>query len=81
MKNKSANAKGWTAERRAQQAERIRSSRPWEKSTGPRTEGGKARAACNSLTHGLHGKDILALRRALRSQRQFLKDLAQIDRI
>ena len=32
----------WTPERRARQAERIRQTKPWEKSTGPRTIEGKA---------------------------------------
>ena len=35
-------ANGWTPERRARQAELIRQWRPWEKSTGPKTEAGKA---------------------------------------
>jgi hypothetical protein len=38
---------GWTPERRARQAALIRTWRPWEKSTGPRTADGKARAARN----------------------------------
>lgn len=32
----------WTPERRAKQAERIRQTKPWEQSTGPRTAEGKA---------------------------------------
>ena len=39
---------GWTPERRARQASAIRSWRPWEKSTGPRTPEGRARSALNS---------------------------------
>lgn len=39
--------RGWTAERRARQAELIRAWRPWNHSTGPRTEEGKARASAN----------------------------------
>ena len=38
---------GWTPERRARQAALIRTWRPWEKSTGPRTAEGKATAARN----------------------------------
>lgn len=45
-------ANGWTAERRARQAELIRTWRPWEKSTGPRTLRGKARAANNAYKGG-----------------------------
>lgn len=40
-------ANGWTDERRARQAELIRTLRPWEKSTGARTPEGKARSAQN----------------------------------
>lgn len=40
-------ANGWTPERRARQAELIRSWKPWEKSTGPKTPDGKAKAARN----------------------------------
>ncbi len=38
---------GWTPERRARQAALIRSWKPWERSTGPRTEDGKAIASSN----------------------------------
>ena len=31
-------AKGWSLERQARQAKLIRQWRPWEKSTGPRTQ-------------------------------------------
>ena len=34
-------SKGWTPERRARQAELIRQTKPWEKSTGPKTQTGK----------------------------------------
>jgi hypothetical protein len=39
----------WTEERRRRQAEAIRKWKPWEKSTGPRTEAGKARSRMNAL--------------------------------
>jgi hypothetical protein len=41
----------WTPERRARQAEIIRQAKPWEQSTGPKTQAGKAassRNACSS---------------------------------
>lgn len=38
----------WTEERRARQAEIIRQNKPWEKSTGPRTEEGKAISSRNA---------------------------------
>ena len=44
--------KGWTAERRAVQAARMRARKPWERSTGPRTEAGKARSRGNAAGKG-----------------------------
>lgn len=38
----------WTPERRARQAAIIRATRPWTKSTGPRTDEGKAVSSQNA---------------------------------
>ena len=43
-------AKGWTPERRARQAELIRSWRPWEQSTGPRCAAHLRHSVTNSQT-------------------------------
>ena len=40
---------GWTEERKARQREMIRTWRPWEKSTGPRTETGKQVSSRNAV--------------------------------
>jgi hypothetical protein len=45
----------WTPEQRAQQAEAIRRWKPWERSTGRRTEAGKAVSASNATAHGMTG--------------------------
>jgi hypothetical protein len=45
-----------TPEHRARQAERIKQWKPWEKSTGPRTEEGKARAAMRGYKGALRPK-------------------------
>lgn len=57
--------KGWTPERRARQAELIRRWKPWERSSGPRTKGGKAVASRNA-DKGCEWPQIHALRRLLR---------------
>lgn len=41
-------ASSWTPERRAKQAEAIRRWQPWNRSTGPRTDEGKARSSRNA---------------------------------
>jgi hypothetical protein len=42
----------WTDERRKKQAERARATKPWEKSSGPKTAKGKARSSLNAYKHG-----------------------------
>lgn len=67
---------GWTPERRARQAELIRSWHPWEKSTGPRTAEGKARAARNAFRGGFRAelrRLTCELNAALREQRDMLR--------
>jgi hypothetical protein len=62
--------KGWTPERRARQAAVARRDHPWRHSTGPRTDGGKARVAMNALRHGYCSRAWLIkaqrIRRAIR---------------
>lgn len=51
----------WTLEARAKQAQRIREWKPWQKSTGPVTEEGKAIASrnrCPSDYFFFHGIEI-----------------------
>ena len=43
----------WTPETRRHQAERIRALCPWTKSTGPRTQEGKAKSARNAWKGGV----------------------------
>ena len=51
--------KGWSPERRARQAALIRGWQPWRRSTGPKTEAGKARCSMNALKHGRRGRAYL----------------------
>ncbi|MCP9761072.1 hypothetical protein EGI20_17645 [Aquitalea sp. S1-19] len=60
-------ANGWTPERRAKQAELIRQWRPWEKSTGPKTETGKTISCRNATRHGLYTAVAHAERSVLRA--------------
>jgi hypothetical protein len=62
---------GWTPERRAPQAELIRSWRPWERSTGPRSATGKALVARNPWKGGVRAV-LRELSRALAEQQEML---------
>lgn len=65
---------GWTLERRKRQSEMIRQWRPWEKSTGPRTEKGKQASARRGYKGGFRTM-LQELRQALRDQRQEMKSI------
>ena len=64
-------ANGWTLERRQRQAELIRTWRPWEQSTGPRSDDGKAVAARNPWKGGVRER-LREVANALRAQREVL---------
>lgn len=65
-------ARNWTPEQRQQQAERVRAWTPWKRSTGPRTDEGKARASRNAWKGGT--RDVLReLARLLKAQRTTLR--------
>lgn len=69
-------ANGWTPERRARQAELIRTWQPWKKSTGPKTPEGKAKAALN----GDPCPEWAAERAKVRSFLKLAKDLLKEQR-
>jgi hypothetical protein len=43
---------GWTPERRKRQSETIKRWKPWEQSTGAKTNQGKEKSKMNALKHG-----------------------------
>ncbi|ARL88487.1 hypothetical protein BOC57_11220 [Burkholderia pseudomallei] len=67
----------WTPEQRAAQAEKIRRWKPWEQSTGPVTDEGKAVTSQNALVHGMRARGWLAYQKRindlLRGCREMLK--------
>ena len=64
-------ANGWTPERRERQAKLIQQWRPWEKSTGPRTQAGKEKISQNAYKGGTW-KLLRELAKALREQEKQL---------
>lgn len=48
-----------TPEHRKLRSELIRKWKPWEQSTGQRSDEGKAASAANSIKHGLRSKSRL----------------------
>jgi hypothetical protein len=58
---------GWTPDRRARQAAFIRGWKPWARSSGPKTEQGKAASAANARQHGMRSQRTLDEARMLRA--------------
>ena len=65
----------WTPERRARQAELIRTWQPWAKSTGPRTAAGKAKASRNAWKGG-HWQQLRELRRMVNAEIREAREFA-----
>lgn len=61
-----------TPEHRAMRAALIRRWKPWEKSTGPKSEDGKARSAMRGFKGG-HRAMLREVARVLREQTETLK--------
>jgi hypothetical protein len=59
---------GWTPERRQRQSEMIKQWKPWEKSTGPRTEAGKQISAVNAVKYSNFHDQISCLVQLLTTQ-------------
>ena len=64
-----------TPEHRAMRAELIRRWKPWEKSTGPKSPEGKARAAMRGFKGGTR-EMLRELARMLREQAEELKHIS-----
>ncbi|GIZ54055.1 hypothetical protein NCCP691_40690 [Noviherbaspirillum aridicola] len=65
-------ANGWTPERRAKQAAAIRNWRPWEQSSGPKSDAGKERSAKNAYKHGGRSAEMHQVRELMKRLRQFM---------
>ncbi len=75
-------ANGWTLERKARQAELIKTWKPWEKSTGAQTEVGKSASSQNALKHGSRSAGAKAehqqVTQAMRDSRAFSNQIKEL---
>jgi len=65
---------GWTPERRKRQAELIRQWAPWAKSTGPKSQEGKAAVARNSWRGG-HRQQLRELSKMVNAEIRHAREL------
>lgn len=72
-------ATSWTLERRQRQAELIRSWKPWEQSTGPKTPEGKKKVANNANRGDVRGQ-LRTLSKALNAELAEMKRLERLAR-
>jgi len=70
---KNQNNNGWTPERRRKQSQAIKKWKPWEQSTGPRTEAGKRAIRLNAIKHGRYRAMLKHCAKILQLNREFLK--------
>lgn len=68
--------RGWNDERRAQQAENIRKTKPWLKTKGPTSDAGKDTSAQNALKHGLRSAGYQKLLALLKKQKKYVESLS-----
>ena len=66
----------WTPERRARQAALIRTWKPWQQATGPRTHDGKAIASRNAYKGG-HWLMLRELSRMVNAEIRAGRDLVE----
>ena len=69
-------ANSWTAARKARQRVLIHNWRPWENSTGPKSEEGKVRSAMRGFK-GATRPMLRALAKVLRQQREFIEEVGE----
>ena len=70
-------SKSWTPKRRAEQRARMKAQKPWLKTTGPKTDAGKAIASQNAFKHGFRSAEFRALCDALTAQARLVKSFNQ----
>ena len=72
-------AREWSMEQRKKQAEIINKSKPWNKSTGPKSDEGKNKVSQNAYKHGMRSRDYDEICQILEWQKALVKSVL-IDR-
>ena len=65
----------WTLEQRLKQSQAIQHQRPWERSTGPKTDYGKMISSMNAYTHGARCAEIRNAERQLTEWKNLLNQI------
>lgn len=71
--NKPRKRRAYPPKYRAERAELILKTRPFDRACGPRTAAGKAKSSRNALKHGLRSEIVRELRRILAQQKSQLR--------
>lgn len=74
-------ANGWTPERRARQAELIRTWQPWKHSTGPKSPDGKIKAARNGDPGWMWAAERAEVRELRQTANALLKEQRELMRL
>lgn len=79
--------KSWTEERRQKARERILANKPWEKSTGPKTNAGKKAVSLNAVKHGARSRlfsrydSLMSSEFLFDEERQMILELFQAENV
>lgn len=71
-------SRDWTPEGLKRRQEATERTRPWERSTGPKSAEGKARSSQNAIKHGYWCKQAIQARRAAKGLLRSLES-SQVD--
>ncbi len=66
--------------RRRKKIENAKKFKPWEHSTGPNTDEGKAISSQNAMKHGMRSAMMLNLYKAMADQNRYLREVMQGNR-
>ncbi len=68
----------WNKVARQKQSQLIRQWKPWQKSTGAKTEEGKTTSKMNAYKHGGRCADVRELHATMMAQKKALNDIVKL---